>query len=254
MLTPSSLSRLIRPSQAPPARHWIHEAPESLGQYHPNHCQGRHHDHWGETGVQTAGECTSMCRVSSLLWCTAATWRQTTSKSDRFASRSQSLSELWLLSFLSVSLWFVLQVRKELEMSGIEFYPQKEFDEDMEDKSDNDKIRVRGALICFCFCFFFTFGSFPPPFQPPAPERMSGHWGVFCYLFSPHKSCEAVFGTLNHVEMSPFNRRPCPLPWWAATKNIKSMENEFWGGRFRGESLKVVDVAFCLPTCSLPET
>lgn len=27
-------------------------------------------------------------------------------------------------------------------MSGIEFYPQKEFDEDMEDKSDNDKIRV----------------------------------------------------------------------------------------------------------------
>lgn len=44
--------------------------------------------------------------------------------------------------------------------------------------------------------------------------------------------------------MSPFNRRPCPLPWWAATKNIKSMENEFWGGRFRGESLKVVNVAF----------
>lgn len=65
-------------------------------------------------------------------------------------------------------------------MSGIEFYPQKEFDEDMEDKSDNDKIRVRGALICF----LFFFGSFPPPFQAPAPERMSGHWGMFCYLFS----------------------------------------------------------------------
>ncbi|KAG7262894.1 hypothetical protein CRUP_021455 [Coryphaenoides rupestris] len=32
-------------------------------------------------------------------------------------------------------------VRKELEMGGIEYYPQKEFDEDMEDKSDNDKIR-----------------------------------------------------------------------------------------------------------------
>lgn len=31
-------------------------------------------------------------------------------------------------------------------MSGIEFYPQKEFDEDMEDKSDNDKIRVRATL------------------------------------------------------------------------------------------------------------
>ncbi|XP_029358744.1 neuronal-specific septin-3 isoform X1 [Echeneis naucrates] len=36
---------------------------------------------------------------------------------------------------------FKQRVRKELEVSGIEFYPQKEFDEDMEDKSDNDKIR-----------------------------------------------------------------------------------------------------------------
>ncbi|KAJ8363311.1 hypothetical protein SKAU_G00121420 [Synaphobranchus kaupii] len=36
---------------------------------------------------------------------------------------------------------FKQKVRKELEMCGIEFYPQKEFDEDMEDKSDNDKIR-----------------------------------------------------------------------------------------------------------------
>ncbi|XP_056135859.1 neuronal-specific septin-3 isoform X2 [Lampris incognitus] len=36
---------------------------------------------------------------------------------------------------------FKQRVRKELEMGGIEFYPQKEFDEDMEDKSDNDKIR-----------------------------------------------------------------------------------------------------------------
>lgn len=36
---------------------------------------------------------------------------------------------------------FKLRVRKELEVCGIEFYPQKEFDDDMEDKSDNDKIR-----------------------------------------------------------------------------------------------------------------
>ncbi|GAB1299649.1 Neuronal-specific septin-3 [Apodemus speciosus] len=33
------------------------------------------------------------------------------------------------------------KVRKELEVSGIEFYPQKEFDEDLEDKTENDKIR-----------------------------------------------------------------------------------------------------------------
>lgn len=36
---------------------------------------------------------------------------------------------------------FKQRVRKELETSGVEFYPQKEFDDDMEDKSDNDKIR-----------------------------------------------------------------------------------------------------------------
>uniref|UniRef100_A0A1A8FTI9 Neuronal-specific septin-3 n=2 Tax=Nothobranchius korthausae TaxID=1143690 RepID=A0A1A8FTI9_9TELE len=36
---------------------------------------------------------------------------------------------------------FKQRVRKELENNGIEFYPQKEFDDDMEDKSDNDKIR-----------------------------------------------------------------------------------------------------------------
>ncbi|XP_072348078.1 neuronal-specific septin-3 isoform X2 [Scyliorhinus torazame] len=36
---------------------------------------------------------------------------------------------------------FKLRVRKELEANAIEFYPQREFDEDMEDKIENDKIR-----------------------------------------------------------------------------------------------------------------
>ncbi|XP_051899334.1 neuronal-specific septin-3-like isoform X2 [Pristis pectinata] len=36
---------------------------------------------------------------------------------------------------------FKLRVRKELEANNIEFYPQREFDEDMEDKIENDKIR-----------------------------------------------------------------------------------------------------------------
>ncbi|XP_053577361.1 neuronal-specific septin-3 [Bombina bombina] len=36
---------------------------------------------------------------------------------------------------------FKQRVRKELEMNGIEFYPQKEFDDDLEDKTENDKIR-----------------------------------------------------------------------------------------------------------------
>lgn len=40
-----------------------------------------------------------------------------------------------------------VQVRKELEVNGIEFYPQKEFDEDLEDKTENDKIRVGNILL-----------------------------------------------------------------------------------------------------------
>nr|XP_014354559.1 PREDICTED: neuronal-specific septin-3-like [Latimeria chalumnae] len=41
---------------------------------------------------------------------------------------------------------FKQRVRKELETHGIEYYPQKEFDEDLEDKTDNDKIRVSGGM------------------------------------------------------------------------------------------------------------
>lgn len=55
--------------------------------------------------------------------------------------------------WLTIAHHIPLQVRKELEACGIECYPQKEFDEDMEDKSDNDKIRVRGTLHIF---FFFN--------------------------------------------------------------------------------------------------
>lgn len=53
-------------------------------------------------------------------------------------------------------------------MSGIEFYPQKEFDEDMEDKSDNDKIRVsRSVLSVMHSSHYFLPLLFPnPPFYP----------------------------------------------------------------------------------------
>ncbi|XP_061079999.1 neuronal-specific septin-3-like [Conger conger] len=36
---------------------------------------------------------------------------------------------------------FKQRVRKELETSGIDFYPQREFDEDVEDKNENNKTR-----------------------------------------------------------------------------------------------------------------
>lgn len=35
------------------------------------------------------------------------------------------------------------QIREELRANGIDVYPQKEFDEDAEDRKINDKIRVR---------------------------------------------------------------------------------------------------------------
>lgn len=60
------------------------------------------------------------------------------------------------VSFLApINLHIPLQVRKELEACGIECYPQKEFDEDTEDKSDNDKIRVRGTLHILHAALFF---------------------------------------------------------------------------------------------------
>lgn len=36
-----------------------------------------------------------------------------------------------------------LQIREELRANGIDVYPQKEFDEDAEDRMINEKIRVR---------------------------------------------------------------------------------------------------------------
>lgn len=35
-----------------------------------------------------------------------------------------------------------VQIREELRANGIDVYPQKEFDEDAEDRMINDKIRV----------------------------------------------------------------------------------------------------------------
>lgn len=36
-----------------------------------------------------------------------------------------------------------VQIREELRANGIDVYPQKEFDEDADDRMINDKIRVR---------------------------------------------------------------------------------------------------------------
>lgn len=38
------------------------------------------------------------------------------------------------------------QIREELRANGIDVYPQKEFDEDAEDRMINEKIRVRGSF------------------------------------------------------------------------------------------------------------
>ncbi|XP_043100408.1 uncharacterized protein LOC122348696 isoform X2 [Puntigrus tetrazona] len=51
---------------------------------------------------------------------------------------------------------FKQRVRKELEACGIECYPQKEFDEDMEDKSDNDKIRLKTQITANSLYFVIS--------------------------------------------------------------------------------------------------
>lgn len=45
------------------------------------------------------------------------------------------------MSVCVIVLGFV-QIREELRANGIDVYPQKEFDEDAEDRLINDKIRV----------------------------------------------------------------------------------------------------------------
>lgn len=57
------------------------------------------------------------------------------------------LTKISYMTFIYFKFYSLVQVRKELEVCGIEFYPQKEFDEDQEDKADNDKIRVECKLI-----------------------------------------------------------------------------------------------------------
>lgn len=43
-----------------------------------------------------------------------------------------------------LKVWLCLdQIREELRANGIDVYPQKEFDEDTEDRMINEKIRVR---------------------------------------------------------------------------------------------------------------
>lgn len=44
--------------------------------------------------------------------------------------------------FFSLCVCFCSQIREELRANGIDVYPQKEFDEDAEDRLINDKIRV----------------------------------------------------------------------------------------------------------------
>lgn len=49
--------------------------------------------------------------------------------------------------FLFVYVWtFAHQIREELRANGIDVYPQKEFDEDAEDRMINEKIRVRISI------------------------------------------------------------------------------------------------------------
>lgn len=105
----------------------------------------------------------------------------------RISGRRAGSSELNLLTAASLTHllgWFsslcvcsCLQIREELRANGIDVYPQKEFDEDAEDRLINDKIRVSspGAGLHRCYpvtgtrdlAWKRTFG--PPPTQVYLP-------------------------------------------------------------------------------------
>lgn len=63
-------------------------------------------------------------------------------------------------------------------MGGIEFYPQKEFDEDMEDKSDNDKIRVSGSVFSFTLIHPVRFFPLLPSSSPSSLAKHVTHLGA----------------------------------------------------------------------------
>lgn len=98
-------------------------------------------------------------------------------------------------------------------MGGIEFYPQKEFDEDMEDKSDNDKIRVSSPVLSLTHICPMILSPSHPSFPPSLTQSLSHSrtasskhnvraLGHVVYLFHLIKNCAALFDTLNRVEMS----------------------------------------------------
>ncbi len=57
----------------------------------------------------------------------------------------------------------IAQIREELRANGIDVYPQKEFDEDAEDRMINDKIRVSSQcqvyILLFVSCSIFIWGG-----------------------------------------------------------------------------------------------
>lgn len=69
-----------------------------------------------------------------------------------------------------------VQIREELRANGIDVYPQKEFDEDADDRKINDKIRVSSVV------------ERPPvslDITPLTNVYFAGlKWFISCHLFS----------------------------------------------------------------------
>ena len=50
-----------------------------------------------------------------------------------------------------------VQIREELRANGIDVYPQKEFDEDADDRMINDKIRVSSQVPALCISATYVY-------------------------------------------------------------------------------------------------
>lgn len=115
--------------------HWIYEEAGENREHCTCHCQSWRAHHRGETGVQREGEIFhihhsgyqsgSLCQlhIPVRLLCTN--------------------TKPFLIGSHSLTLW---QIRQDLAANGICVYPQKEYDEDPQERIINDRVRVTTTL------------------------------------------------------------------------------------------------------------
>lgn len=82
--------------------------------------------------------------------CLSGVSAQISESKRRFAPAGRARLSFCPIEETCVLLCLCVQIREELRANGIDVYPQKEFDEDAEDRLINDKIRVSQQPPAVC--------------------------------------------------------------------------------------------------------